>query len=262
MRGLLAIAALVWALPSLATAQVRPDVSEARQAAFAGNFDQARAGLDGAVARDDLTRDDLIAVFEASVFIDFATGDPAAMRTSLEGIAALDPSHSFDANYFPNDVTDVFDEIVRERTGRLTVTAEAVVLASGEFEVRGSAENDPGGLTRDVRVYGRGAGGEWASDARSVRVDPEGAESGEYYAEAIGPGGAVVAQDGSQGAPLSLDLALGANSSDGGVPVWVWVAGAAGLAAIAVIVIIAVVASSGGVSDDTQPSGPMVRFSM
>ena len=113
-----------------------------------------------------------------------------------------------------------------------------------------------------VRVYGRGVGNDWASGSRTLRIDPDGAESGEYYAEAVGPGGAVLVRQGSEISPMPVQLAgvVGEEDSGGGVPVWVWIAGGAAVVAIAVV-IIAVLATSGGVSDDTQPTAPMVRFS-
>jgi hypothetical protein len=239
-------------------AQVSAEVAAARQEALAGNFEPASAALDAALGRSDLTREDLLTIYEAEVFIDFANGDSAAVRDNLVRIAALDPDHAFDANYFPADVSDVFRDIVSDRDGALAIEAEAVVLASGEFEVRGRVRNDPG-LSEDVRVFGRGAGGEWASGSGTLRVAPEGAKRGEFYAEAVGPGGAILARDGQEASPLSVDLAVATADEGGGVPVWVWIVGGVVLAGIAVT-IIAVAATSGGVSDDTQPTGPMVRF--
>ncbi len=242
-----------------ARAQVSPDVAEAHRAALAGNFDAATGALDAALARSNLSREDLLTIYEAKVFVDFANGATDRMGENLERIAALDPNHAFDPNFFPADVTNVFRAIVNERGAPLTVEADAVVLASGEFEVRAEVDNDPG-LSRDVRVYGRGGAGQWETGSRSVRVAAEGADTGLYYAEAIGPGGAVLARDGQPLSPRTVDLSGAPEEGGGGVPMWVWIAGGAVLAAI-VVTIIAVAVSSSGVSDNTQPTGPMVRFS-
>jgi hypothetical protein len=249
-----------------ADAQVRREVSEARTRALSGEFDRALSAFEGALERSDLGRDDLIAIYEARVFIHFARSESAEMRAELARIAALDPQHAFDTDYFPAGVTDVFREVVGGRAGALSLAAEAVVLASGEFEVRAEVQNDPGDLTQSVRVHGRGVDDDaWSSGEDTLRVSPDGAPRGEYYAEAVGPGGAVLASRGSEGAPLSVDLlAVSASGEDdgGGVPLWVWIAGGAGLVAIAVVVIVLVATSGGGTSDDTQPTAPMVSFSM
>jgi hypothetical protein len=247
--------------PTTGVAQLRPEVAEGRARALAGEFGPANASLEAALGRGDLSRDDLIAIYEARVFMHFANSDSAPMRADLARIAAIDPTHTFDADYYPAGVTDVFRQIVGERAGALALDAEAVVLASGEFEVRAEVQNDPGDLTRSVRVHARGAEQEWQSGTDDLRIDPDGATTGEFYAEAVGPGGAILARRGSESAPVPVDLLTVTETEGGGVPVWVWIAGGVGVAAVLAVVII-LVATSGGVSEDMQPSGPMVRFGM
>jgi len=243
--------------PAAASAQLDPEVERAKEEALRGEFDQASARLEVALLRDDLSRRDLIAVYEARVFISYAGGDRSALAEDLERIAALDPDHSFDRNYYATDVTDAFAEAVQNRAGRLALEAEALLLASGELEVRGEIHNDPGDLVRTVQLYGRAIGEDWTEAGGSLRMDISGDDSAEYYAEAVGPGGAIVATHGSEGAPLIFE---GDGSGGGGVPLWVWIGGAS--VVVAAIIIIAAVAASGGVSDDTQPTPPMVRFTM
>lgn len=244
--------------PAAALAQLDPEVESARQEALSGEFDAASAHLETALGRGDLSREDLIAIYEARVFISYAGGDSEALGEDLERIAALDPEHSFDPNYYATEVTDAFQDAVTARAGRLALETEALLLASGELEVRGEIRNDPGDLVHSVLVYGREAGGEWQQGEGSLRADIAASGSTEYYAEAVGPGGAIVANDGAEGAPLIFD---GETSAEGGgVPLWVWIGGAAVI--VAAVIIIAAVAASGGVSDDTQPSPPMVRFTM
>ncbi|MBW2465344.1 MAG: hypothetical protein JRH11_27095 [Deltaproteobacteria bacterium] len=244
--------------PAAAAAQLDPEVERAREEALSGEFDQASARLEVALLRDDLSRQDLITMYEARVFISYAGGDRSALVADLERIAALDPEHSFDPNYYAAEVTDAFAETVRNRAGRLALEAEALLLASGDLEIRSEIHNDPGDLVQNVQIYGRAVGEDWERGEGSLRTEISGDQGAEYYAQAVGPGGAIVATHGSEGAPLLFEGEGGGAGE--AVPLWVWIGGASVI--VAAVIIIAAVAASGGVSDDTHmhPAGAAMRL--
>jgi hypothetical protein len=88
----------------------------------------------------------------------------------------------------------------------------------------------------------------------------------EYYATAIGPGGAPIAQAGSQAAPLRVTVAGAARLQDGGggdgggSGSTTWILIGAGALAVAVLVAIVLIAGASGdeLTDQTRPNGPVV----
>jgi hypothetical protein len=121
-------------------------------------------------------------------------------------------------------------------------------------------ERDPNGLVRETRIHHREPGMPWETTAGSeARVA---AETVEHWAEAIGPGGAVLATAASADAPRRFSIEDDADGDGGagdGVPLWVWIGG--GALAVGLVVIVAVlIGSGGGESDQTRPAFPMVEF--
>src|SRR5262249_35180532 len=84
----------------------------------------------------------------------------------------------------------------------LAIAAEATA-ADGGFSVHAAVANDPGGIVRETRVFVRPRGeSEWRTSAAGELAVQSVASEVSYYAIAIGPGGAIVARHGAEGAPL------------------------------------------------------------
>jgi hypothetical protein len=153
--------------------------------------------------------------------------------------------------------------------------------------------DDNAGLVQSLRVRARVSGAAWRRVERATLEIPAAAGATvEYVAEAVGPGGAVLAQAGTDDAPLRTTLApalveaaaapvvaaptgtvpasspvsgggaapSGAlpRAAEGGAPVWPWLlAGGVVIAAAAVVVALFVVPGPEG---DQPVSGPQVSF--
>lgn len=198
IRALVALS--LWlALPAIASAH--PEVERARQLVLDGDYDAARPALDAALGRDDLDRDDLIALLEARALLFHGLAEHDARDRVLRSLAAFDPTHRFGPR-FPPDLASRSVEIGREMGGRLRVVlSEAPSPVGLRLEAR--VDHDPEGLVRSLRyrVFDV-TSGQWqpatppieAAAGREILV----------FVEAIGPGGAVVAREGSSDAPIRL----------------------------------------------------------
>jgi hypothetical protein len=149
---------------------------------------------------------------------------------------------------------------------RLAVVVEPV-SAGGGIRLDARVENDRAELVRSVLIYVLDDAGRWRSVAPGTIVE---ASARAYYAEATGPGEAVVASRGSAEAPVSLERGSGSgggeawpdpfrdgepNGGGGDDGPWLWVGVGAGLAVV-LGVVIAVILLSG--PDGTQPEPPVV----
>jgi len=136
---------------------------------------------------------------------------------------------------------------VRSEVGRSgsSVTARAEIVA------------DPGRLSRVARIHVRSAGERtFRSSDRAITL--RGIEGAlEHFAEAVGPGGVVLATDGSRDAPLTFEIP---STNDpvrtGGSSPWPWIGAGIGLVVAAVVVGVLVVASSDSATQ-SRVSGPV-----
>jgi hypothetical protein len=187
-------------------------------------------------------------------------GNADAMRADLARLVSIAPGHALDRRA-PPDVQTALLEARTASPGPIRLSASPEPSPAG-VTVRAEVSRDPSGLVREVRVVGRIRGtARWqrASDA-PLFIAADAASVIEYYAEAIGPGGAVLARNGTEGEPLSAgghgvttDGAEASESGGEGTSPWLFVGIGAGVLILgAAIVIIAVGASSG--QPDTQPS--------
>lgn len=249
-----------------ATALAHPIVEQGRQQASDADFDAALASFAAALEADGLTREDLIQLYETRAYVYYATGNREALQADVARLAALDPEHGFEVS-IPPEVSDLYRTAVDHSDGRLSLDGQPSESVTGVVEVRAIVTGDAEDLVRRVRIFIRTAGGPWAEGGNSVQLPSRIGESVEWYAEALGPGGAVVANIGSATAPMhharngdsDLGTTDGLDSAEGdGVPLWVWIAGGAGIALVTVLAIVLLAGES--LSDDTQPSGPIVTM--
>jgi len=235
-----------------------PRLEQARERFRAADLPGALESLSAAEQASDLSREDLLAVLELRTLIQLALGRSEPAEETLRQIASVDPGHRFGPEA-PPDVVERFSAIVASQRGPVGVavdrreTADGVVLAP-------SATNDPEGMVRAARVHARVDGGAWerAENAPLTVGAPAGSRV-EWYAVAVGPGGAAVATQGSAESPMSFRLGSDPlappDDDDGGPSGWVWFGVGAGAVAVAAVVTVLVVGASSG-EPNTVVDGP------
>ncbi len=258
--------ALVATLASSAVAHAHPLVEQGRRQLRRAEFEAALALFDRAAEGDDLTRDDVVDLLDARAMTHLALDDTPALRRDLAGLASLDPEHRF-GREAPPELQEAFAQTVQASEGALSLDGRGRGVAGGiEVDVR--AVHDAGELVREVRVFVRVGGGSWhrLTDAREPAAEGQVLD---FYAEGVGPGGALVAtlgdrEDPNRSAPA---LAVGApppirggGGGGGGLSPWLIVGiGAAGLAVVAAVVIVVVLLTgAGSQAAGTQPESPLV----
>lgn len=235
------LASFLWAAPAAA----HPLLERARERYQQADFPAALRLLDEAEASTDLSRDDLVLLLETRVLVSFALGEQSAVERDLRRIASIAPDHVLGPEAGPE--LQAAARSAREGTAGaidLDVRVEPDPAGSGAF-VETTVRNDPLGLVRLVRVHGRLTAGAWqrSDEGRLVlSIGP----SWDYYAQAIGPGGATLASSGSLEAPLHYTRAPPPGFD---WPLFAGLTAAAAVAATVAIVVLAVVLSPG------QPTG-------
>lgn len=265
MRRIAAIALLV--LAPARVAHAHPAVDRATALVLDGDYEAARPAIDEALARDDLSRDDLVALLEAQALLRHGAGDRVGLDATLTALASFAPTHTFGPR-FPPDLAARSVEIGRQMRGRLRIVTLQVPSAVG-VRLDARVENDGGAIVRRLRTRVFDAQlGQW----REAEPPVEATAGRELlvFVEAIGPGGAVVATEGSADAPIHLrgpgfeEAATnrapeGATAPDegGGINPWVVVGiVTAAVAAVAAIVVLSVYAVENP-SVEWQPTIPM-----
>lgn len=255
-----ALAVFAWAIPEHASAHALVDEGR-RLYEEEADFVAALDVLGRAAAGTDLSADDLVDLFETRALVYLAMGRDDDMRADLRRLAAIRPDHALPSTT-PPDVVAAFADLRASSPGapRLTATLEPSALG---VTITVRLDNDPAGLVREVRISGRAPGGDWerATGAPLFVATPSGGVV-EYYAEAVGPGGAVIARSGEASAPLrAAPISAAAGSGGGGDEVWPWIVGGAGAAVVvAVVVTVVVLTTSGGGASGTDVSPFVVRF--
>lgn len=238
--------------PSSGSAQL--DEAHARLAS--AEFEQAVRAFDRAEQRQELDRDDLIALYEGRAMALWALGEEARARQDLAALGSLEPDHEL-APEAPPTLRRAFDDLPRERLRLEAEWDDAPGRTTLRLEVRG----DVAGVTRNVRAHVRRGDGPWTTEeSTSIDLDLLPDERVEAWAELLGPGGAVVARAGSASQPLrhgeSFDVVPSRPSEDL-TPLWIGL-GAGGGVVVLVILIAAIAASVP--NDATQPSLPIVLW--
>ena len=127
------------------------------------------------------------------------------------------------------------------------------------MHIEASAVSDITGLVTDVRVFARVGEAPYTGDADTVTIEAANGSVVSYYVEAVGPGGSVVAREGTEGAPRSIPVGapIVAETADEGGNTALWVT----------LIIVGALAVAGGVvaavlltqEQDTAVQ-PMIRF--
>jgi hypothetical protein len=256
-------AAMSFVLGSLALAlaspaHAHPEIDRALALVDEVDFDGAIAAFARAESGTDLTLDDLATLFAHRAAVYQALGDSAASDRDLSRLAAVRPNYVF-GPWAPPSLREAFERSRGSRPFGLDVSAHA---AAGRVEIDVEVAGDPGDLVRAVRIFVRREGESDWSELAAGETSAEGNEI-DYYVEAVGPGGAVVANAGSAAAPRrirgeAIAIVEPVDDDDGSLVLWL-IAGGAGLAVVAVVTIVAIAVASSG-SDQTTFGPPMLRL--
>ena len=233
---------------------VRAQLDEARARYEEADFDNALAALARAERGSDLDADGVVELFRLRALVHLGMGDQDAMRQDVRALILVRPSVELDATT-PPEVLEAADEI-RGELAPLTIEASLEPTDEGA-RIDAAVHGDGADLVRSVRVHTRVAGGSWLTGEPPVSLDVPGGAQLSYRAEAIGPGGAVIAEDGTAASPLTWTSSadVDAGGGGGGSP-WLLV-GIGGAAAVALGVVLVVVLTSGGENENTQPTLPV-----
>lgn len=260
-----------------ATAWAHPQIERGRRQYEDANFRQALLTLRRALSARELTRDDLVRLYETRALVRLAMHQQDDYVADLRTLASIDPEHAF-AREVPPEVVTEFARVRATLPGPLRV-AVTTAPVDHAVELTARVENDELHLSRRLQFAARRTGSaEWAdADAGQVTVPAGPGDRIEYAAVAIGTGDAVLASAGTRDAPLTFQVPRLApvlppatsfardsglldddptdDEGGGGPSPWIWVS--AGTVGVAVAVVLIVLATSSG-TDDTQPSVPMV----
>lgn len=226
-------------------------------------FAQALTALEEAAGSTDLTEAEVVHLAELRALAHHAIGEDGQMRSDLLLLALLEPEHSFDPAV-PPAVRRAFDRLAGEvREPRLRVDVQNV---PGGARVVARLE-EPSQVVRAVRVLSRVPGGTWLTSDGELQVPAAAGTTLELYAEAVGPGGWVLAREGSASEPLTARVAAAAAAPPSAAPpmtpeeeqesgdaVWPFLVGGAALAAAVAVVVALLVTSSG--DEGTQLGAP------
>lgn len=260
------VCALIWlvALP----ASAHPGVDRASALVDEGRYEEADAEFARVLASERLTRDDLIALYEARALLDHARRDEAGLERTLLALASISPTHRFGPR-FPPDLAARFVEIGGRIGGRLQVRVDRAPSPAG-VTVQPRVEHDPVSLVREVRLrVFDAASGRW-EDAEPPLTAAPGREV-LLFVEAVGPGGAVLARQGSGEEPIrvqgpgaepegSRGAPPGATEElEGGFPDWGWAIVIGGIVVLVAAVVATIVYAVENPDIEWDPTSPTMR---
>jgi hypothetical protein len=253
-------AAFAIALWFAGTAHAHPLVDEGRRLYEEAEFDRAMDSLARAEQATDLSRPDLIELFRLRVLLRVAMEQPDAMEADVERLLSLDPTFDF-GDSAPPEVNASVTGIRRRIAEAVGIEARVEPTATG-LEVHARATNDAAGLVREIRVRARSGEGAWIGPLPpplELAMEPD--QSLSYRAELIGPGGAILAQAGTEAEPLVWSPGGGGGGDDSDL--WIGVGVGIGVAVLAAAVILTtvLVLDAQGPGEQTRPTLPVVaRF--
>lgn len=171
----------------------------------AADFSAALQAFKEAESGDGLSRDQLLKLLYTRTLIHAALGDNDATRADLSALASLHPDHKLGPEA-PPEMRALFAELV---AGQPALSVQASARREGKVvHLDCEIDSDVAGLAREVRLSARGAD----QPRFKVGLSPlvlSVAPSLEvyYFAELLGPGGAVLARHGTLTRPLVLEAA-------------------------------------------------------
>ncbi len=270
----LVVVAMVLASLAPGRALAHPQIDEARAAYDATQHERGLELLEQAEAGTDLSRDELAELLLLRAMIHRALRQMDLAEIDLFRLAALDPARELGREVHPS-LRRLFATVQQRVPG--PVRLEAGAEREGEtVEIRVAVTDDVAALAQGFRIHGRVSGGAWReSTTATLTLPADPSEGAEYWAEVIGPGGAVIATHASAASPATLagaggEVAVGdevvreepetgapVTAPGEEVPAWPFIVGGVALALIVGAVILGVVLSQP--TDDTQLTRPSVQ---
>jgi hypothetical protein len=257
----LALVALV-SLPSLASAQGAEHIDEGvrlyEEADLTGALEALSRAEEGPLDRSELLR-----LLLTRALVRFGLGEFGPLERDLLAIATIEPDYDLGVRA-PPPLQNAFARAKERVTAPLGLSVELEGMAGG-VRLEAVTTGDRAGVVERVVIAARPAGqGEFSrGDGGTLTLPVSAGGEVELYAEAIGPGGAVLATDGTSEEPrraaVPAPVAAGGGSAvDSGpnVPLLVGVTVGAAVVVAAVIVAIVLATSGGG---GTRPQGPIVE---
>ncbi len=249
--------------PDPAPAVPRTDAERARALLGEADFDGALAAANAAEAGSSLDRDALVQLLETRVLIQAGLGRPGDLERDVARLAALAPQRPPPPSFPPA----VAQALARAQAAAVAIGVDAEVTTNEDgATLTGAARADAAGLVRTVRLSARVGDSAWqSSNTGTLTVPVAPGETLSYYAEAIGPGGVVLAAAGSEAEPLTRTRAPAlavipdpepVPASDD-TPLFIGLGVGGGVLVLGVVIVIAAVAGSS--NDTTLVTLPMER---
>jgi len=242
----------------------RSDAERARALLGEADFEGALAAANAAEAGSSLDRDSLVQLLETRVLIQAGLGRPGDVERDIARLAALAPERAAPPSFPP----PVAQALSRAQAAAVAIGVDAQV-STDELgaTVTGAARADAAGLVRTVRLSARVGDAAWqSSNTGTLTMQVAPGETLSYYAEAIGPGGVILATAGSEAEPLTRTRAPAlaivpepepvAPASDD-TPLFIGLGVGGGVLVLGVVIVIAAVAGSS--NDTTLVTLPMER---
>jgi hypothetical protein len=243
------------------------DAERARTLLGRADFERALVAADAAEA-GTLDRDGLIALLETRVLIEAGLGRQEDVDRDLARLVAIEPARPAPASFPP----PIVQRLERARASAVAVSVDVEVetsAAGATLTARNSTA--PQGLVRSLRVTARVGDAAWqTSDEGTLTVAVEEGDVLSYYAQVLGPGGAVLATAGTEAeprtraraprravTPLPAPVTSSGDSSADDTPLFVGLGVGGGVLVLGVV--IAIVAVSTSSNDSTLVTLPMER---
>ena len=200
--GIALAASLAFVSPAAAQRNaLHPLVMQGQNKAEQADFAGALAAFERAERAKNLSRNDLITLLDSRALVHFAMRSEGPLQRDLQWLAAIAPEHELDESA-PPALRQLFDE-VRSQRGEALLLRITHERDEARLRLRAQTEGAPSGMVRGVHLYTRVGSGAWR-EHKGAQVDlPVDARmSVAYYAYALGPGQAPIAQQGSLDHPL------------------------------------------------------------
>ncbi|MBX7197440.1 MAG: hypothetical protein K1X94_35675 [Sandaracinaceae bacterium] len=253
-----ALAGLVVGLLAVAS-HADAQLETGRAALAEADFERAERALSRALSADAITREELEEIFEGRAMTRWALGEEAGAIEDLRVLASLAPRHALPPEA-PPALADAWSSVSREPLDVRLAWDEDEPSVGGRRAVHLHVEpvDDVGGLVRGVRIHWRRPDerGWLLREARDADFTLAQGDALEVWIELVGPGGAVVAEEGAAGAPV----VYGRRTSDEAAPhddTLLWVGVGAGVAILAIAIGVGVAVGTAG-GDLTQPEAPVL----
>lgn len=164
----------------------------------AARFQEAIEAYDRAEQRDSFERDQLYDLYEGRARAKQATGDDAGARRDLLALLSLAPDRGLPPDV-PPALLRLHDEVRAQIGGPLAIQGSAVPVPEG-WVLTGEIRGDVARITARTRLRYDLGDGVWRT-ARGPEALVPLSDSIRFYMVAIGPGGAHLAEDGSEDDP-------------------------------------------------------------